>query len=114
MAALQDEATLYFFANYSDQLFPGDGYANENGMFQLYQKESVNNGSIAEIIRAIGMAALGNKGNHQLLITARAKQLKVLGQLNKQLQTGVTRSTLLTCLLLASFEVSQCLVQPTL
>lgn len=112
-AALDDEAMMHFFANYDKKFFPREGQPGESGieyMLPLYQKDSTTGGTVSEIIRASGLAALGNRrGNPKLLITARAKQVKVLQQLNLQLQdpkSAFTESSLLTVVMLGVFEVS--------
>jgi hypothetical protein len=110
---LDDEAMMHFFANYNKKFFPAESQPGERGidyMLPLYEKDSTAGGTVSEIIRASGLAALGNRrGNPKLLITARAKQVKVLQQLNLQLQdpkVAFTESVLLTVVILGVFEVS--------
>ncbi|KAF2705801.1 hypothetical protein K504DRAFT_84295 [Pleomassaria siparia CBS 279.74] len=110
-ASLDNEAMMHFFSNYNKKFFPRNSQSHgDDGldyMLPLYQKDSITGGPVSEIIRASGLAALGNRGNPKLLIEARAKQVKVLGQLNKLLQdpkTAYSESTLLTCVLLGAFE----------
>lgn len=111
-AALDDEAMMHFFENYNKKFFLAEGRHGERGfdyMLPLYEKDSITGGPVSEIIRASGLAAMGNKGNPRLLIAARAKQVKVLRQLNQQLQnpkTAFSESTLLTAVMLGVFEAS--------
>jgi hypothetical protein len=112
-ASLDDEAMMHFFANYNKKFFPAESRPGESGidyMLPLYEMDSTTGGTVSEIIRASGLAALGNRrGSPKLLITARAKQVKVLQKLNLQLQdpkVAFTESILLTVVMLGVFEVS--------
>jgi len=109
-ATLQDEAIMHWLANYNERSFAAA--ADLVGGFQyivpIYEADSVRGGPAAEIINACGLAALGNAKNApDLLHAARVKQVKVLRHLNEQLQDpelAMSDSSLLTCLLLSSFE----------
>jgi hypothetical protein len=111
-AAVEEEAVLHFFANYNEKYFLSDSEGSQGGfdyLLPVYQEDMNTGGPIPEIIRANGLAALGNaKGSPELLVAARAKQVKVLRQLNKQLQDPAasrSNSSILTCLMLGVFEV---------
>ncbi|KAF2648901.1 hypothetical protein K491DRAFT_223155 [Lophiostoma macrostomum CBS 122681] len=110
-AAVEEEAVLHFFANYNEKFFLSDSEGGQGGfdyLLPVFQEDMNSGGPIPEIIRANGLAALGNaKGCPELLVAARAKQVKVLRQLNKRLQdpaTSLSNSSILTCLMLGVFE----------
>jgi hypothetical protein len=111
--AVDDEALAHFFAHYNEKFFSVDGHHHEGGIdyvLPVYQQDLVSGGPVPEIIKAVGLAALGNlKGMPELLTSARAKQVAVLRQLNEQLQnrnTALSDSSTMTCILLGTFEVS--------
>lgn len=67
-------------------------------------------GPVAEMATACGLASLGNStGSEELVTKARVKHLKVIRQLGKQLQDNemaLSDSSITTCILLATFEVT--------
>ncbi|KAK3200881.1 hypothetical protein GRF29_213g232367 [Pseudopithomyces chartarum] len=115
-ATLQDEAIMHWMANFNEKFFSSSSVENLQAGFEyimpIYQRDLERNGPAVEIVHACGLAALGNaKGAPDLLRAARVKQIKVLRQLNEQLQDpehGLSDSSLLTCLLLSSFENMVC------
>lgn len=113
MAALNDEAVAHFLAHYNEKFFAAEGSQHPEGGFDyilpVFERDMAAGGPIPEIIRAAGLAALGNmKNSQELLVTARAKQGNVLRALNQQLQdpkTAFSDSSILTCIMLGVFEV---------
>ncbi|KAF1997034.1 hypothetical protein P154DRAFT_622822 [Amniculicola lignicola CBS 123094] len=112
---VDDEALAHFFAHYNEKFFSVDGHHHKGGLdyvLPVYQQDLVSGGPVPEIIKAIGLAALGNlKGMPELLTAARAKQVTVLRQLNEQLQnrdTALSDSSTMTCVLLGTFEIVSC------
>jgi hypothetical protein len=113
LAAADDEAISHFFAHYNEKFFASAGQPHAAGGFDyilpVFLQDMASGGPIPEIIRASGLAALGNmKGSPELLVAARGKQVKVLRQLNQQLQnprTALSDSSILTCIMLGVFEV---------
>lgn len=113
IASVDDEAILHFFAHYNEKFFAAEGQQHPAGGFDfvmpVFQQDAISGGPIPEIVRASGLAALGNmKGSPDLLVAARAKQVKVLRHLNQQLQNpqkALSDSSILTCIMLGVFEV---------
>lgn len=113
-AAVDDEATAHFFAHYNEKYFPcKDRQLAENGLdyiTPIYLQDMATGGPMPEIVRACGLAGLANlKNSPALLRVAKEKQVRVLRQLNSQLQNSETASSyssILTCLMLTLFEVS--------
>ncbi|KAF2260637.1 hypothetical protein CC78DRAFT_536295 [Lojkania enalia] len=110
-AAVGDEAIYHFFAHYNEKFFAASGQENQGGfdyILPVFKQDIISGGPLPEIIKANGLAALGNvKGAPELLTAARAAQSKVLGRLNQQLQDpkkALSDSSILTCILLAVFE----------
>ncbi|KAJ4293427.1 hypothetical protein N0V90_008710 [Kalmusia sp. IMI 367209] len=113
-ATLQDEAIMHWLANFNERFFSSspDLEAGFEYVLPVYRTDLVRGGPAVEIINACGLAALGNsKNSPDLLRAARVKQVKVLRQLNEQLQDpeqALSDSSVLTCLLLSSFENIMC------
>ncbi|KAF1969379.1 hypothetical protein BU23DRAFT_240234 [Bimuria novae-zelandiae CBS 107.79] len=113
-ATLQDEAMMYWLANFNEKFFSSSSELPMGFEYLLpvYRDDLARGGPTVEIIKACGLASLGNsKGAPDLLRAARVMQLKVLGQLNEQLQNpehALSDSSVLTCLLLSSFENMVC------
>jgi hypothetical protein len=113
-AVMGDEGVMHFFAHYNEKFFASDQQHGRGGfdyVLPVYQRDMLSGGPVPEIVRASGLAAIGNMtGSPELRVTARAKQVKVLRQLNEQLQdprTALSDSSILTCILLSVFEVSK-------
>jgi hypothetical protein len=113
-ASVDDEATAHFFAHYNEKYFPcKDKQLAESGfdyITPIFLQDMASGGPMPEIVRACGLAGLANLKNSPVLLrVAKEKQVKVLRQLNEQLQNSETASSyssILTCLMLTLFEVS--------
>ncbi|KAF2111274.1 hypothetical protein BDV96DRAFT_582818 [Lophiotrema nucula] len=110
IAAIDDEATNHFFAHYNEKFFAPE--VQRNGGFDyiqpVYQQDLATGGPVPDIVKAAGLAGLGNvSGSQELIDAARQKQNGVIRKLQHQLQNPRTissDSTILTCILLGVFE----------
>ncbi|KAH7135317.1 hypothetical protein B0J11DRAFT_157423 [Dendryphion nanum] len=119
-AAVNDEAIWHFFAHWNEKFYASQGENLVGGfdyILPVFEEDVRSIGPVPEIVRAIGLAALGNtKGAPGLLVQARQKQVQVLRHLSHQLQEpdkALSDSSILTCILLSLFESIICEPQST-
>ncbi|KAF2646590.1 hypothetical protein P280DRAFT_14491 [Massarina eburnea CBS 473.64] len=109
-AFINDEAIVHYLNHYNKKIWATSGRFRDGFDYATHviQSDISRGGPVAEIVRACGLASLGNStGSAQLVTSARAKQIKVLQQLNRQLhdpQSTLSDSSILTCILLSTFE----------
>ena len=112
-AAVHEEALRHFLANYNEKVVLSDQDARGGQVLDylslLYSKDLRFGGLIPDIVCACGLAGMSNLYNdRKLQVAARKMQNNVMRELKKRLShptATLTDSSVLTCLLLAAFEV---------